>query len=93
MANEETRVEVEICGEYYTLKGKEPPEYIQKVAQYVNRKIKQVAGRNPRLSVTKAAVLAAINIADELNKLQEDYDNLVKIMDESIPDIEMDGHE
>ncbi|MTI79717.1 MAG: cell division protein ZapA [Firmicutes bacterium] len=77
----DTRVEVEICGEYYTLKGKESPEYMQMVAEYVNRKIKQVSNRNTKLSVTKAAVLAAINIADELSKLQEDYDDLVKMMD------------
>ncbi|MBM7854784.1 cell division protein ZapA [Desulfohalotomaculum tongense] len=90
MASEETRVEVEICGEYYILKGKESPEYMQMVAQYVNRKIKQVSSRNPRLSAAKAAVLAAINIADELSKLQEDYDDLVKMMDKEVLDCDKD---
>ncbi len=81
MSASKTRVEVEICGASYTLRGDESPEYMQMVAQYVNRKIKQLVSRNPRLSLTNAAVLAAINIADELSKLQEDYDNLIKLID------------
>ncbi len=85
MSDQETRVEVEICGASYMLRGKESPEYMQMVAQYVNRKMKQLISRNPRLSMTNAAVLAAINIADELSKLQEDYDNLVKLMDTKNP--------
>ena len=52
------------------------------IAQYVNSKIKQVHSRNSKLSPDKAAVLAAINIADELSKLQEEYDDLVKMIDE-----------
>ncbi|MBP8819032.1 MAG: cell division protein ZapA, partial [Syntrophomonadaceae bacterium] len=38
--------------------------------------------RNPNLSSTKVAVLTALNLADELNKLQEDYDELVKNLEE-----------
>lgn len=81
MAGQETRIEVEINGEYYKLKGEESPEHMLMVAQYVDRTIKQVVSRNPRLSLSSAAILAAINIAHELAKLQEDYDNLVKMMD------------
>ncbi|WP_031516059.1 cell division protein ZapA [Desulfofalx alkaliphila] len=81
MAVKETRVEVEINGEYYKLKGEESPEHMIMVSQHVDRVIKQVIARNPKLPYTSAAVLAAVNIASELTKLQQDYDNLVRMMD------------
>lgn len=76
MGELENRVEVEIFGEGYVLKGSEPPEYMQMLAQYVNKRMRQVVTRNPRLSTAKAAILTALNIADELMKLQKEFDQL-----------------
>ncbi|TEB14279.1 Cell division protein ZapA [Pelotomaculum sp. FP] len=81
MAGQESRVEVEIFGEYYTLKGDSSPEELLMLANYVNRKMKALSGRNPRLSRIQTAVLAALNIAEELKRLQEEHDNLVKIIE------------
>lgn len=80
MSSQKSRVEVEICGEQYTIRGSESPEYIEMVAEYVDRKMKQLVDINPKLTTSKAAVLAAINIADELSKLRADYDSLLDIM-------------
>ncbi len=81
MAEQVSRVEVEIFGEYYTLKGDLSPEEMLLLAQYVNRKMAQLAGRNSQLSRTQTAVLAALNIAEELQKLQEEHDILVKMLE------------
>ncbi|AEG60698.1 cell division protein ZapA [Desulforamulus ruminis] len=81
MSTEPSRVEVEIYGEYYTLKGQEAPEYMMLVAQQVNKKMTEIGQRNSRLSLNKLAVLTAINLADELLKLQEQYNNLLQMMD------------
>jgi len=81
MAGQENRVEVEIFGEYYTLKGDSSPGQMLALAKLVNRKMRQLAERNPRLTRTQAAVLAALNIAEELKKLQEEYDNLVRLLE------------
>ncbi|OPY58602.1 MAG: Cell division protein ZapA [Pelotomaculum sp. PtaU1.Bin035] len=81
IAGQESRVEVEIFGEYYILKGDSSPEQMLMVAQYVNHKMKQLAGRNPKLSKSQVAVLAALNMADELSRLQEEHDNLVRILE------------
>jgi cell division protein ZapA len=81
MAGQESRVEVEIFGEYYTLKGDSSPEELVKLAHYVNRKMKVLSGRNSRLSRTQTAVLAALNIAEEFMRLREEYDNLVRIIE------------
>ncbi len=74
------KVKVEIFGESYNIKGNDSTEHIKMLAGYVNKKMHQVHERNSRLSSTKTAVLAALNIADEFSKLQEDYDNLLKMI-------------
>ncbi|MDD2553781.1 MAG: cell division protein ZapA [Desulfotomaculaceae bacterium] len=81
MTEKVTRIEVEIFGEYYTLKGVSSPEEMMALALYVNRKMIQLATRNTKLSKSQTAVLAALNIADELMKLQEEHDNLVKMLE------------
>ena len=65
-------IQVDIFGERYTLRGLrgEDPAYTQRVAQYVDGQIHDVAGGTSVLSV-KVAVLASLNIADELFKLEE----------------------
>ena len=76
------RVTVSISNEEYVVKGEENPEYIEMLASFVDRRMKMIQQRNPNLSSTKVAVLTALNLADELNKLQEDYDELVKNLEE-----------
>ncbi|ADI02481.1 MAG TPA: cell division protein ZapA [Syntrophothermus lipocalidus] len=80
--SEFTRVNVKIFGEDYVVKGTEDPEYIQMLAAYVDRKMQGISQKMPSLPATKVAVLAALNLADELSKLQEDYDELVKKLEE-----------
>lgn len=77
----EFRVEVEIFGEYYTLKGDSIPAQMMQIAHYVDNKMKQLAGRNPKLSKSQVAVLAALNLADELIKLREEYENMVRMLE------------
>lgn len=82
MSDQKSRVEVEIFGEYYTLKGDAPPEQIMMLARFVSDKMEELSARNPRLNKTHVAILAALNIAEELSKLQEEHDNLVKMLEE-----------
>jgi cell division protein ZapA len=76
------RVQVEIFGDNYIIKGNAAGEYIMQVADYVDKKMNIIGQRNPHLSIKQIAVLAALNIADELYKLQEDYDKLLQILEE-----------
>ncbi|WP_082789136.1 cell division protein ZapA [Desulfolucanica intricata] len=88
MGEQENRVEVEIYGDVYVLKGNETTEYMQDVADYVNKMMKEIATRNFKLPLNKVAILSAINIVDELFKLREEYDNLVKEYEQLIEEIE-----
>lgn len=81
-SNTTNRVTVEIFNQEYIVKGNENAEYIQMLAAYVDRRMRMIDQRNHSLSIGKVAVLTALNLADELNKLQEDYDELVKVLEE-----------
>lgn len=81
MSKQEYRVDVEIFGDTYTLKGDSEPEQMLLLAQYVNRQMKLLAGRNSRLTKAQLAVLAALNIAQELIALKDEHNNLVKMLE------------
>jgi cell division protein ZapA len=66
------RVEVRISGNEYTIIGNESDEYIQKIALYVDRKMSEITKSNNNLSTSMVAVLTAVNLADELYKLNEE---------------------
>ena len=81
MGNEQNRVEVEIYGVRYTLKGDATPETMVGMSRNVDEKMRVVLQRNPKLSLYKAAILTALNLAEELHMLREEYDNLVKMLE------------
>ncbi len=74
--------EVEIFGTSYTVKGDEDPEYVQSLARYVDEKMRALQKKSPStVSAQKIAVLAAVNIADELFKLrrrQAEVENMIQ---------------
>ena len=80
--NSLNKVTVNIYNEDYIVKGNEDPEYIHMLGSYVDRRMRMIGQRNHNLSTTKVAVLTALNLADELNKLQEDYDQMIKALEE-----------
>lgn len=75
-------VEVYILSQKYTIKGDAPEEYIQKLADHVNDKIREVYDSSPTISPVKASILAAINIADELHRLKKEQENIAKDIEE-----------
>ncbi len=79
---EEVKVLVEIFDEEYTIKGKEESAYIKHIAHKVDQTMRDLHQRIPSLGVNKLAILTAINLAYELSKLQEDYDQLVNILED-----------
>ena len=72
MAN---RVTMNICGQDYTLVAEENAAYMEKVGAMVDKKMRELMDTT-HVSRNDAAVLAAINLADELLKNQEAGENL-----------------
>ncbi|HEY3314273.1 MAG TPA: cell division protein ZapA [Bacillota bacterium] len=80
--DDRTRVVVNIFGEEYPIKGAGRPEYLQELAASVDRKMRQVSETHPRLSVSRVAVMAALLMADELQKLKEQHDRLTEMYEQ-----------
>jgi cell division protein ZapA len=68
-------VSVEIYDQVYHLRGSDP-EYIEKLAASVDRKMRTVAQQGTTVDSLRVAVLAALNIADELQRLRQRYESL-----------------
>jgi cell division protein ZapA len=62
-------VRVEIFDQAYNLRGSDP-EYILKLAEYVDTKMRAVAEATNTIDTVRLAVLAALNIADEFHLLK-----------------------
>lgn len=67
-------VRVEIFDQPYNLRGSDP-EYILKLAEYVDTKIRAVAEATNTIDTVRLAVLAALNIADEYHLLKKRQDH------------------
>ena len=63
-------VRVEIFDQAYNLRGSDP-DYILKLAEYVDSKMRAVAEATNTIDTVRLAVLAALNIADEYHLLEE----------------------
>ena len=67
-------VRVEIFDQAYNLRGSDS-EYILKLAEYVDAKMRAVAEATNTIDTVRLAVLAALNIADEYHLLKKKQDN------------------
>jgi cell division protein ZapA len=68
-------VRVEIYDQPYNLRGTDA-EYILKLAGFVDAKMRSVAEQTSTVDSLRLAVLAALNIADELHLLRKRFDSL-----------------
>jgi cell division protein ZapA len=74
-------VTVTIFGHDYTLRGEADSEYVEKVADFVDRKMNEVAENSAVGSTAKVAILAAINIADELFRERQKRQEALAMLD------------
>lgn len=71
---------VYVGGRGYSLVSTESPEYMRRLAAYVDRKLREVAVATGRPS-GEVAVLSALNMADELMKAQAENSLLRRQME------------
>ncbi len=78
-------VTVTIFGQSYTLKGGAEPDYVQEIAAFVDKRMQEVARNSSVGSTSKVAILAAVNIADELfREQQKRIETLATLEDRSL---------
>lgn len=66
-----TSTDVEIFGSVYAVRGDQDREYLQELAQRVDATMRQVAGKVTTTDSARIAILAALNLADELFQCQK----------------------
>jgi len=80
-AAEARSVRVNIFDQQYHLRGTDAA-YIERLAAYVDAKIRAVAGQTNTVDMGRLAVLAALNIADELFILRSQHQSVTDEVDQ-----------
>ena len=72
------KVDVVIDGEIITLKSAEEPEYMQRLARYVDNKLSEIKSKSVTAAIDDRArtLLIALNVADDYFKVQEKFERL-----------------
>lgn len=73
---ERSKVIVRINGAEYTLKGDESEDYLFSIANYLDKRMKELLHMNPKHSNTSAAILTALTVTDELFKAKREVEVL-----------------
>lgn len=75
-------IDIEIYNQKYKIrvKGEEDEQYISHLTSYIDQKMREVAVKSKTADRLKVAVLAALNITDELFLNQKKFDSLVEVI-------------
>jgi cell division protein ZapA len=96
MDNNDSLARVSIFGHEYTVKAPADSTYINNIAEYVDTKMREVQEGMPDIQSTeRIAILAAMNISDELftnnknsenltSEVENKVQSLIEIIDENI---------
>jgi len=61
-----TTLSVEIFGSTYGVRSDREPEHLEALAALVDQKMRKIAGQTVAVETSRIAILAALNLADEL---------------------------
>ncbi|MBW1729875.1 MAG: cell division protein ZapA [Deltaproteobacteria bacterium] len=75
------RVTVKILDQEYQLLSEESSEHVEKIAQFLDGKLREMKAHGGALSDKKLAILAAFHIASEYFQLKEMHDTLIKAIE------------
>ena len=73
---ERKTVNIKICGNSYPIITEDEPEYVEELAESIDKEMKQIGQDSPSLSTTQCAVLVALDRADACKKATASADNL-----------------
>jgi cell division protein ZapA len=78
MSGDRAAVTVRIAGEEHTIRANAEPEYTRRCARLVDERIAQIRSMSGLIETHKAAILAALSIADEYFQAVEEADRVRK---------------
>ena len=65
-------VRVQVFGSEYRIASDIDPEHIREVASYIDQKMREIASALALRNRSTVAILTAVNLADELFKIEEE---------------------
>jgi len=80
----EKPVRIRILDHEYLLRSDEDESVVQKIAEFVNRKLDEIRSGAENLTESKAAILAAFYIASDYFQLRKERDEAVREFDERV---------
>lgn len=78
------KVQITIRGRTYTVRSDDQGEDLQAIARYVDEKMAEIADRSPRFDDYTVAMLAAMNIASELDRFRREVDEELGAIDHEL---------
>lgn len=63
--------QVEIFGQTYSVRAEGDSSYVHDLARFVDSRMKEVAEQTATVDTTKIAILAALNISDDLYRVEK----------------------
>jgi len=73
---QKNRTNVKIYGTEYVIVGQESSNHVRLVASIVDKKMREINGKNTSLDLNKLAVLTAVNIVNDYIKLIDRVEEL-----------------
>jgi len=80
-------VTVQIFGKEYPIASDQNREYVQKLADYVDRKMNEIAAEGETFASGKIAVQACLDIADDLMRTRNEKEQLIRTVQETVSSI------
>jgi cell division protein ZapA len=75
-------LDVEILGQKFTISSEAEEGYMLKVAGYVDSKMQELMQGSKPVAKSNVAMLAALNIADELHRLKDSHEAVLNRLDQ-----------
>jgi cell division protein ZapA len=75
MSGKPESIAVEIYGQTYNVRGEGDPAYLTELARFVDSRMREIASQVSTVDPVRIAILAALNIADELSQCRKRYDD------------------
>lgn len=81
-------IKVAIYGQDYMVRGDADAAYVMSIAAYVDGKMREVASKVSDASPSRVAVMAALNICDELFKMKKQQAKIEAFTDDLFKTLE-----
>ena len=81
------RFDIMVMGRQFSVLSDKGDEYVERIVQYINEKAKEIGEASENATASDIAILVALNIAEELFRVEEEKENLRSRFDGEVEDL------